>query len=203
LSRLGSKVWHVYLNQVRVSGGLFFSLPFLEQEWTKAVCASELGATALELSTPQIQATWFMLSVCEHTKGLIDLWYRRCIEHDYLMLRDKDDSLIECVSFIDHRHDQSILSLLVKRTRYKVIPWQDRYAPWLYIKNNWVLLYPVHATRCLIRRRVALLADVSEELDCNVALTRTSYRQRVKMFARMYTVNVLCFIQKLRDTFVS
>ena len=61
----------------------------------------------------QIQTGAIMFLVCEETRGLVDKWYS--VAHDYHMIDDSPSIHPRKEEFVEHRHDQSIFSLLVKK----------------------------------------------------------------------------------------
>src|SRR5262249_11878009 len=98
-------------------------------------------------ATPQIQATWFGLANVPATRALVERWWLDCSREDFEALKDpvahEDDGGAQ------HRHDQSVLSCTVKSAQPAVPtwPWEDLFQPWLYVRDSWVPLEPVHALR--------------------------------------------------------
>lgn len=65
------------------------------------------------LDSRQHQAGANMYLVCDKTRQLVDEWYELCCSYNLI---DDSESINKNVdSFIDHRHDQSIFSLLTKK----------------------------------------------------------------------------------------
>jgi hypothetical protein len=63
-------------------------------------------------NSPQIVATAFIYKKCENTENIMSLWYQKsCI---YRILDDRPSTIENHPSFKEHRHDQSIFSLLLK-----------------------------------------------------------------------------------------
>ena len=61
----------------------------------------------------QTFANTIILYVCEETRNLINEWYNICCDYHYI---DDTPSIIPNHSlYKEHRHDQSILSLLIKK----------------------------------------------------------------------------------------
>jgi hypothetical protein len=66
-----------------------------------------------ELNTPQLFATTFILRKCDHSVNIVKKWYETsCIYHN---IDDTPSFLPNDSGFVDHRHDQSIFSLLRKK----------------------------------------------------------------------------------------
>lgn len=94
-------------------GILSFVMKYVEQQWTKADLAAALNATYDMLSSGQHHATVIYLKKCSHTVNLIDLW--RSYAKNTTLIDDSPSRLPNHASFAEHRHDQSIFSLLRKK----------------------------------------------------------------------------------------
>ena len=134
-----------YLNIVNSSqyGILSFELDVLEKTYTKMDLFEYLGLnTDKFLNSKQIIATTFILKKCNHTINLINEWYNTaCI---YNLIDDSPSILKNDDSFIEHRHDQSIFSLIAKKYGTEILPDET------YHKNfniEIILYYPILATR--------------------------------------------------------
>jgi hypothetical protein len=68
------------------------------------------------LNSIQHQATAICLKKCDTVMDLVKQWYTICC--NYHMIDDTRSSIDEYASFIEHRHDQSVFSLLTKK--YKI-----------------------------------------------------------------------------------
>jgi hypothetical protein len=170
LSTIGFSRFCDYLSAANQKGGLFFSLPFVEKNWTKKQVVTALMLTDDELETNQLQATFFILKNCNESRELVRKWLELCRRDNYAMVDDSGLTLGQRSSFREHRHDQSLLSILVKRGDFDVIEWEDFYEQPLYFVNSWVLRFPVHARRTKYFRIVFLLSLLSSErkcLECN------------------------------------
>lgn len=65
------------------------------------------------IHAPQHQAGAIMFYVCEKTKFIVDLWYNTGC--DYHMIDDSPSIKTNLQCFREHRHDQSIFSLITKK----------------------------------------------------------------------------------------
>ena len=84
----------------------------LEYAWTKMDLVEYLDCPQEHLNTPQLHATFFYLRKCPNTVAMVDLWYdTACI---YPLLDDTPSHLPNIHGFCEHRHDQSIFSLIRK-----------------------------------------------------------------------------------------
>jgi hypothetical protein len=65
------------------------------------------------LSTVQHQAGVLLWYVCPKTRQLVDEWYTLCC--DYRNIDDSPSLSPNVANFVEHRHDQSVFSLLTKK----------------------------------------------------------------------------------------
>ena len=90
----------------------------IEKNMTKSDLFDYLNCFDLK-DTPQLQATYFALRKCEKSVELVKQWYN--ISSIYSLLDDTPSKIINEATFIEHRHDQSILSLLIKKFYFRII----------------------------------------------------------------------------------
>jgi hypothetical protein len=84
------------------------------------------------LENRQHQAGAILISVCNKTRNLINMWYD--LACDYHNIDDSPSITSNLNSFIEHRHDQSIFSLLTKKYNlYSTYTLDDCIE---YIRNN-------------------------------------------------------------------
>jgi hypothetical protein len=83
----------------------------IEKVWTKSDLFDYLNCFDLK-DTPQLHATYFFVKKCENSMNIVEKWYE--ISSIYSLLDDTPSNVANDISFIEHRHDQSILSLLRK-----------------------------------------------------------------------------------------
>jgi hypothetical protein len=101
------------------SGILGFALPQIEKRWTKMDLVQHLNAGKY-LENFHLTATTFVLRNCENTRNLVKMWYETGC--NYSLIDDSPSNLPNDPSFIEHRHDQSIFSLLRKKYGCVIIP---------------------------------------------------------------------------------
>ena len=65
------------------------------------------------LDTPMHQAGLILFNVCDKTRDLVNKWYE--LSSDYHNIDDSNSISKNLDCFIEHRHDQSIFSLLTKK----------------------------------------------------------------------------------------
>jgi len=133
-----------YIDIVNLSdyGILSFSMDHLpEKSWTKMDLFCHLNATEdVYMNSGQIIATSFILRKCEHTRFIVDLWYETASIYD--LLDDSASNSKNDNSFNEHRHDQSIFSLIRKIYGTEILTDETYFANW-----NEGYLFPILATR--------------------------------------------------------
>jgi hypothetical protein len=121
---------HEYIQMVRESdtGLVTFYLAHLEKSWTKMDLVKHLDADEF-LNTKQILSGIFIIRKCENTMNIFNKWYELSFNYHFL----NDDPSIEKndPEYREHRHDQSILSLLCKK--YGSVNLSDE----TYFEPNW------------------------------------------------------------------
>jgi hypothetical protein len=122
------------------SGGLGFELQSFEKDWTSSHTLKRMGA----ISTLQNQVMGTVFIIANNNEGVnfLESWDRALKEDQYESLtgRPSSDSKTD---EINHRHDQSVLSILWHRSNFATIPdetyWPSRFTD---SKN-----YPILANR--------------------------------------------------------
>ena len=108
------KIISNFFNYVKADYIIGSNTPYSEKDWNKQDLLLKLNMNDDKyLNDVQRQAGLIMVIVCDKTKQLINEWYE--IGCDYHMI-DNTPSISKNLSgFIEHRHDQSIFSLLTKK----------------------------------------------------------------------------------------
>lgn len=131
-----------YVDIVRKSkhGIISFQMELSSQKYTKKELFEYMGVTKEDQQKNQFVAGILILRKNENTRRIVDEWYR--VSHIPEMINDQR-AVIQHPEFIDHRHDQSILSILFHKYGSVVIPDETFFYPdW---KNG--LDFPIWATR--------------------------------------------------------
>lgn len=107
--------------------------PHKERRWNKMDVVEKLDMNKAEyLNTDQRQAGTNLFLVCKETRLLVNEWYELCCEYHNI---DDSPSIIKNVSdFREHRHDQSVFSLLTKK--YKLFSKTTLGNAILYVRNR-------------------------------------------------------------------
>ncbi|MCE7622166.1 hypothetical protein LGV68_18780 [Vibrio sp. LQ2] len=89
-----------------------FELPLIEKQWTKPDLFSIENARFSSLrNTNQIMASVFIIKKSNKSIAFVDDWLNLCCNESYI---SDSESCEKYDHFIDHRHDQSLFSLLYK-----------------------------------------------------------------------------------------
>ena len=117
-----------------------------EKNWTKMNLVQFMDCNKPEiLESGQIMATSFLIKKSSETLDLINEWLKICSLE--WTIDDSPSTINNDLSFKDHRHDQSVFSLLRKKMNYFCI--EDETYP--SKTNNWndpcVFNVPILSTR--------------------------------------------------------
>jgi hypothetical protein len=97
-----------------ILGILTPNVTYTDANWTKRDLIVYMGMdTSPTVYTKQFQGGTNMFCVCEKTRNLVNEWYT--IACNYTLLNDSPSVLPNHPGFVEHRHDQSIFSLLCKK----------------------------------------------------------------------------------------
>ena len=103
----------IYENHFKENINYYFS----ELRWNKMDLIHKLNINVNDLNNnTQTFANTIMLYVCDETRNLINDWYNYAC--DYHNIDDSPSIIPNHSLFSEHRHDQSILSLLIKKNNY-------------------------------------------------------------------------------------
>jgi hypothetical protein len=122
---------------------LGFQMQHLECAWTKRDVAFHLNCDTHDImSTGQLQATIFLLKKCEDTMDLVNEWKQHTLIS--WMFDDSPSKITNYAQFNEHRHDQSVWSLLRKKNHTFAIDDNTWNEDWSNLKMKSV---PIWATR--------------------------------------------------------
>jgi len=98
---------------------LYTQLLHLEKEWTKMDLFEYMNLNNESIkNSNQIQAGLSILKKTEKTINFITDWYN--ISCNYHLIDDSPSKSVNDEAFKEHRHDQSIFSLLLKTDKYNI-----------------------------------------------------------------------------------
>lgn len=142
-----------YLQMVTNSpcGVLGFDQHFREAEWTKADLFEYFGVlgNSKYMEHGQVAGTCIFIQKKPNSQRLIDEWhYIMHFHHD--LATDSPSILPNVSSFQEHRHDQSVFSLLMVKYGGIELPVEEIFTEgdWEEMKN-----YPIWATRYRMKKR--------------------------------------------------
>lgn len=123
-----------YIDIVQKSnyGILTFQMSHSEKTWTKMdtitfILNDDNKFTEI-INSGQIIATTMIIKKCEHSIKLIKKWYDTL--NNYHLLDDSNSIQSNDNTFREHRHDQSIFSLLIKKYGGEIISDETWYTNW-------------------------------------------------------------------------
>jgi hypothetical protein len=128
---------------------LFFHMPnILEKNYNKYKLLKYFNSEndAALLQSFQIQAGYFYIEVCNENLLFIKKWAELSKLNNFSLIDDSESYGCDD-SFIAHRHDQSILSILVKKAKLITHPHEDSFKAKEYYINSPIMLYPIHTLR--------------------------------------------------------
>jgi hypothetical protein len=117
-----------YLEMIDDKGILSFSMVQKTSKWTKGDCFFEINQVNKNdfAESNQIQGTYIFLRKCDYSVSFVKRWLFLC-EKENLITDQPNINMGNFSDFIDHRHDQSILSLLIYNKSIMNIPQIDQY----------------------------------------------------------------------------
>ena len=125
------------------SGSFFHVLQYSEKSYTKQKVLDYFDLTPQESESPQIQATWFLLSGVLG-REVSRRWSSSTLESIEL---SNDEISIEDKSFIQHRYDQSILSCVVKSLGVQPTDHRPCFRPVSFKSRVRCFMHPVWSAR--------------------------------------------------------
>lgn len=131
--------------------------PYLERQWVKADLVHELGCEGRTdiLDSPQVAATQILVRRCEESLQFLHRWNEIWMQ-DFHLIDDSPSKLSNAEDFRQHRHDQSIFSLLYKIHGGNVLPYYEKFS------TDWRTMsqYPIWSVRDRGRRFFPLMGYI-------------------------------------------
>lgn len=135
-----------HVKQVQSGILVFAQMKLLESAYTKADlfayagCMNEPSIT----STPQFLGGIFLIRKCQQSVEFVEKWYDLSHNH-FSLITDEPSKINNFPDFIEHRHDQSALSVLVKPYKPYIIDDRETYTTGSFHEE--LALFPFWATR--------------------------------------------------------
>ncbi|WP_158799616.1 hypothetical protein [Pedobacter sp. L105] len=122
INSLGKKRFDQYIDIVNESetGTLAFQLSQKEYEYTKREVFEYFRSSEEIINSGQLITTAFLFKKCAHAKLLIGKWFNTVLDDAWLFTDRKTPPQLN--GFIDHRHDQSIFSIVLKTYGAEILP---------------------------------------------------------------------------------
>jgi hypothetical protein len=117
------------LNAATEFGFLAGLTSFAEIQYTKRDVCEHFGLSSEMLQSPQVAATWIAFVATDESCLLLDTWCGYALRRP--MIDDSASLQAEHESFVEHRHDQSLLSCLAKNANLVVCDSRFSGSRWL------------------------------------------------------------------------
>jgi hypothetical protein len=190
------------MNQIELCrkwSGVFYRLPYTEDQYTKE---DLLRHQLISISHPrlknQIHATYFLMKKCERSKQLVEDWLFLAVDKNYHYLDDTKSLHGISSQFIEHRHDQSILSCLVHSYRCFKLSYGYHFSATRLVESSLFLKHFIHPIRnktgesVLIKSSRVRLVHTRILGDIPFVLSKLSFRYKCKV------AMISSFIKSLR-----
>jgi hypothetical protein len=140
----GRKRMYEYFDMVNEKNSLLFELVFPELSYTKMDTYRRIFPNSDEhFYTKQRCSGIFFIKNTKHNRDVFEELKIIHGENDYRYVTDEPSELPNDSSFVDHRHDQSLLSLVGKKYNFFAIPDETYWIDWETEGKN----YPIWARR--------------------------------------------------------
>ena len=126
-----------YVARVEEKDSLFFemSMACKERLWSKRDTIEFIGVDGNDVETPQVAGGVWLLKKTPKNVAIINEWFDVLTMDGYHHADDTPSRLSPLKGFKEHRHDQSVLSLLVKKHRLERCDDKLWYKNWLSGKS--------------------------------------------------------------------
>ena len=123
-----------------------FGSGFIERMWTKKDLLVHMNATESIEGSTQTMATVVIVRNTPEGRGFVADWLR-VMESDYDLITDSPSKIPNHPTFQQHRHDQSVFSVLVKMRPEEAMTAPDETWWPKSVPENRSSLFPFHALR--------------------------------------------------------
>lgn len=159
INKLGKERFYYYVEILKNSktGCLAFELPYKEVEYTKQEVFNYFRCDDKIRISGQLVGGILLFRKCSHSVFLINSFYATLCDSP-LLFTDNRDSNIQDKRFIDHRHDQSIFSIIRKQFGTDLLADETYYHN--FLKDG--IKYPIWAVRIndfILRRSMKTLYE--------------------------------------------
>ena len=132
-----------YIAMTRERGFLGMRLPHTDLQYTRKDMLEHAGLDRDLAARGQVLATTVFVSKSGPGVRMIERWYALCSHDGGALLLDRESGSEQNVGYVEHRHDQSALSCVVKKLGGFTIPDETYFGP------NWRrgAAFPIQARR--------------------------------------------------------
>ncbi len=138
-----------YVEEAADVGLLATQLDLAEQRFTKGDLLDRLGMSEVDRVAGQFQSGIVFLRRDDHSRALCEHWMALSHEDGYRYLNDSPSLVPNSPDFVEHRHDQSILSCLLKLAGTASIPDETHFkGAWESAGASYPIWAPRHTWGC-------------------------------------------------------
>jgi hypothetical protein len=137
--------WREYLDAAEGAGLAAFQMVHLEERWTKPELLGHLGVAEADRRSGQIEAAFVAVTDNADVREMLDAWCHLATADGYRMLTDERWRREPGEPLIEHRHDQSILSCLIKQAGFGRLYPHESWFPDAWHEDG--AGFPIWATR--------------------------------------------------------
>lgn len=141
----GAKITHDISEYLEMTdnekGHIGFSMIQRTSKWTKGDCFYEINKNRdyQFAEKNQLQATYLFFRNCSYVRNFVSKWLNFCCKVN--LIADSPNTYLPNMSdFVDHRHDQSIYSLLCYNENIPVVPQIDQFRREHGLNDNKILV---------------------------------------------------------------
>ena len=133
---------------------MLFDLPLLEIQWTKRHTIEKINGVRSDVRySNQRNGAFILIKKTPDSIAFVEEWLNLCCEPDLLQPAESNLNH-EDPLFIEHREDQSIISLLSKKWQIKSFsdPSDFGKLPYLYLSKNYLVRIPSYEENLIIKK---------------------------------------------------
>ena len=118
-----------YLDHIQEHGNLFFQHEFREFNWTKLEVVEHFQLSDHDRESGQVWSGIHGHLVNSESRRIVQQWLEACTLDSGRLLKDVERTVNQDERFVEHRHDQSVFSCLIKREGISVVPDENFHYP--------------------------------------------------------------------------
>lgn len=123
---------------------MVFELPLISKQWTKTETFEFMNCNTAEIkNSNQILAGYILIKKTSDTVKFFDQFLLACCNEENISYNKFNKEIKNDIDFIEHREDQSILTILCRKNN--IIPFRDvsQYGdrPWEYVSSGRLIKY--------------------------------------------------------------